>query len=239
MARMKAPRPVSRREELRRDSATTLFARLQGAYVSNKRAVTYAGVGLVVVVVGIVGYRYLQDVRAAQAEEALGGILFTYEDGDYRDALDGSESAVGLVDIVERYGSTPAGRMARFYAGDALFRLGEVAAAAEMFDGVRGGDNLIGASALAGEAAQMEADGELERAARLYSQAASRDGSGVWAPGYLMSAARAYETVGNFDAAEDLLLEIEDRYGDAFSEDELAFLLARVRAHQRRAERAS
>ncbi len=239
MARLKAPRAISKREELRKDAATTLFARVQGAYIDNKRLVTYAGAGVAVIVFGIVGYQYLQGVRATQAEEALGAIVFAYEDGDYRQALDGTENAAGLTEIVDRYGSTPAGRLARFYAGDALFRLRDVEAAAKMFEKISGSDNLIGASALAGEAAQLQADGDLEGAARLYARAASKDDSGIWAPGYLMSAARAHEEAGEFDEAEDVLLELEDRYGDIVSEDELAFVLARVRSRQRRADNAS
>ena len=239
MARLKAPRSISKREELRKDAATTFIARLQVLYVDNSRMFTYVGIGVVVAVFGYIGIRYLQGVRAEQAEEALGMIIFSYESGDYREALDGTATAIGLTEIVDRYGSTPAGRLAHFYAGDALFRLGEVDAAGDMFDGVSGGDNIIGASALAGEAAQLQMEGDLDGAARLYARAASKDESGIWAPAYLMSAARAYEDAGDFDEAEETLLELQEEFGDVVSEDELAFVLARVRSLQRRADAAS
>ena len=234
MATFKAPRTISKRGELRKDAATTLFARIQEAYTQHRRLAAGGAVTVAVLVFGFIGYQYLQAARGAQADEALGAIILTYEAEDYRTALDGSGAALGLLDIIDRYGSTPAGRLARFYAGDALFRLGDYDQAAELFGGIRGKENIVGASALAGEAAVNETNGSFEAAADLYRDAALADENAIWSPGYMHAAARAFERAGELAQAEEILQMMQDRYPSAERGDEVEFLLARVRAQMRK-----
>lgn len=239
MATLRAPKSISKRGELRKDAATTLFARLQVAYSQYRRQINGGAVAVAVLVCAVLGYRYLQGVRASQAGEALGATILVYESGDYRAALDGSGIAMGLLDIIDRYGGTPSGKLARFYAGDALFRLGDYDEAAELFEDVRGMDNMIGASALAGEAAHAEGDGDYVRAADLYRRAALLGENPIWSPGYLYAAARALEQAGELEEAEEVLLLIGDRFSTPEGEEELEFLLARVRAKMRVLQAAS
>lgn len=239
MATLKAPKSISKRGELRKDAATTLFARLQVAYSQYRRQINGGAVAVAVLVCAILGFRYLQGARASQAEEALGAIILVYESGDYRSALEGSGIAAGLLDIIDRYGSTPSGKLARFYAGDALFRLGDYEQAAELFEGVADMNNMIGASALAGEAADAEAGGEYVRAADLYRKAALAGENPIWSPGYLFAAARSLEQAGDLQEAEEVLLVIGDRFPAPETEEEVAFLLARVRAKMRQLQAAS
>lgn len=239
MATYKAPKSISKRGELRKDAATTLFARLQVAFAQYRRQINGGAVAVAVLVCAVLGYRYLQGARASQAEEALGAIILAYESGDYRTALDGSAFAAGLLEIIDRYGGTPSGKLARFYAGDALFRIGDYEEAAEFFADIGDMDNMIGASALAGAAADAEAGGEYGRAADLYRKAAQAGENAIWSPGYLLAAARSLEQAGDLEEAEEVLLLIGERYPSPDSEDELAFLLARVRAKMRQLQAAS
>src|SRR5690606_17436511 len=97
------------------------------------------------------------------------------------------------LEIADEYGSTDAGNLARFYAADALFRLGEYDRALEYFRKYDEDDGLIGASAIAGEAAIRENKGEYEAAGDLYRRAALHYENELRSPEYLLQAARAYE----------------------------------------------
>ncbi len=230
MATYKAPKTISRRTELRKDAATTAFVRIQDFFDEYKRLITYSGIGAVALAVVIVSYAFVQRTRAAQANEQLGGILLYYEQGDYRTALDGAIDLLGLADIVDQYGSTRPGSMARFYAADAAFRLGEYDQAFEWFKGFRGKDDMLGASALAGQAAVYEMREDYGEAGAYYERAARAHENALRSPEYLMKAARAYRKQGAFDKAEAVLLAVLTDYPDAEEATNIDFYLSYVRA---------
>ena len=230
MATYKAPRNISRRQELREDAVTTVWVRVQELYYEYQRLVYGIGIGVAVLLLGYFGYGYLQGMRADQAEEFLGGIILVYEAGEYQTALDGTATAPGLVEIVEDYGSTPSGNLARFYAADAAFRLGDYDRAFDYFRSFEGGDDMIAASALAGQAAVYEINEEYARGGDLFRRAASIVEDDLNSPGYLMAAGRAYEKAGDFEEAVDAYERIREEYPESTQAQDIDFVLARARA---------
>ena len=151
MATLKAPKTISKRNELRQDKAVTVFVRIQEfVYQNRTRAYGIAG-AVVLILLGIAGYAYWQSQRGVEAQNLLGGIVTVYEQGEYRQALDGVGDNPGLLAIAEDYGSSEAGNMARFYAADASFRRGEYDQALAYFEAFHKGSHIVGASAWAGE----------------------------------------------------------------------------------------
>ncbi|NNE34164.1 MAG: hypothetical protein HKN13_02940, partial [Rhodothermales bacterium] len=126
MSTLKPTKKISRRQELRQDTVVTFSARVWD-FVDKNRSIAYGVLGaIVLVVVGILGYQYLQAQRTAEAQEFLAPAVRLYEQGNYREALDGVGLQMGLTAIADEFGSTNAGNLAHFYAADALFRLGEL-----------------------------------------------------------------------------------------------------------------
>jgi len=233
MATMKAPKGISKRQELRKDAVTTVWVRLQELFYTY-RSVAYAGaVGIVVLTAGILGYSYLQDVREGQAEDALGEIISAYEAGEYEIALNGTEIIPGLMEIIEDYGSTGAGNMARFYAADAQFRMGEFDEALVLFQDFEGDEDLLGASALAGAADVLEIKGEYAEAGDLFEQAARTVDNDLISPGYWMEAGRAYEKAREFDEAIDAYETIQEDYPESLEALDIEFYLSRAQAGKR------
>ncbi len=228
MATLKAPKTISKRQELRKDAATTVFVKMQEFFYDNRTLIYGVVAGIVVVALAIVGYVFLQGQRDIQAQEQLGGIILVYEKGDYRGALDGTAEAPGLLTIIDDYGRLKTGNMARFYAADALFRLGEYDQALEFFQDFDGGNDIVGASALAGEAAIYEIKQDYARAGDLFRRAALLVENELRSPDYLMSAGRAYEKAEQYEDARDAYLLIQDRYPDSPTAQGLDFYLGRV-----------
>ena len=228
MATLKAPKTISRRQELRKDAVTTVWVRIQEVFYGNRGIAWAVAGGIVAIVAGILGWDFLQGARGVQADEALGGIIRTYENGDYQLALDGTATAVGLLEIIDDYGSTPAGNIARFYAADASYRLGDYETALEFFEDYNGGDDLLGASALAGQAAIYELSADFERAADLYVRAAEAVDNSLVSPIYWMSAGLAYEKAGVFEDAETAFRTIKDTYPESEEAKDIDFYLGRV-----------
>ena len=164
--------------------------------------------GIVVLALAIIAWRTWQDRRSEEGQRLLGSILTEYEQGNWQAALDGTDAAPGLLEIADDYGSTPTGEQATFFAADAYYQLGETDRALELFEDY-GGDGLLAASALAGQAAIVEAT-DAARAGNLFSQAAAEFASPASTPGYLLDAARAYRSAGDTESATEALQTVID-----------------------------
>ncbi|MCY3487914.1 MAG: hypothetical protein OXH34_05680, partial [Bacteroidetes bacterium] len=145
---MKAPKGVTgQRGSQRAESSKSWYTPILAAYYGNRNVFTGIAIVVIAVIAGIFGFNYIQSERNTQAQERLGAIILEYERGEYQVALDGSGETLGLLDIIDRYGSSPAGNTAKFYAGNALFELEEYEQALEQFEDFNAGDDFLGASA--------------------------------------------------------------------------------------------
>ncbi|MCY4158934.1 MAG: tetratricopeptide repeat protein [Bacteroidetes bacterium] len=228
MSNTKAPRRVIGQRST--EVSSSWYTPLLALYYGNRRILTGAAVGLIIVIAGVFGYNYIQGERDAQAQEYLGAIILEYERSEYRVALDGSGENIGLLDIIDRYGGTPAGNTARFYAGNAHFELEEYDLALKQFEGFNTEDDFLGASTTAGRAAIYELNGDFSNAGDLFRRAAGMGDNEIRAPYYLRSAARTYLKAGELDAAEDVILEAKDDYPDSDLINEFDFMLGQVLA---------
>lgn len=232
MSTLKPTRKVSRRHELREDTVTTFYAHALNFYEKNGRVVHLALVGLVAVIVLILGYNWYQ---SNQNEKALAEMAFAvdrYEDGAYRAALDGDITFTGLIEIADSYGATSAGNLARFYAADAFFRLGDYENALSYFRSYDKSSDYLGASALAGEAAILEEQGAYEEAGDLFRRAANLFPSEITSPEYLTDAARAYERAGEIVDAESALQDIQEDWPDSQAARNIEYDLSRLAAQK-------
>ena len=230
MSTLKPTRKVSRRHELREDTVITFYARALDFYEKNGRMVHLAAAGVVALVALVLAWGWYQ---SGQNEKALSEMAFAvdrYEDGDYRAALDGDITFTGLIEIADSYGGTAAGNLARFYAADAFFRLGDYENALRYFRAFDKSSDYLGASALAGEAAILEEQGEFEKAGDLFRRAANLFTSDITSPEYLMDAARAYEQAGAISKAEAALEDIREDWPDSQAARNIEFDLARLAA---------
>ena len=227
---LKPPKQVSRRQELREDTVVTAYARTMTMAEKYKGALIAAAVGIVVIFLGVLGYFFYLGNQSDLADEALGSVLPLYESGQYQEALDGTAETPGLLEVADEYGATDAGNLARFYAASALFQLERYDEARDFFAAYDGDDDLLGASALAGEAAVVEIGGDHAAAARLYERAAETYESAATAPAYYLDAARNYEAAGDYDAARAAYEAIEETYADAPEAANIPAYLARLDA---------
>ena len=146
------PRPVDHPDDEAYVPSTS-----RGADFFEDHRTTIIGVivGLLVLALAVIAWRSWQDRRSAEGQRLLGAILTEYEAGNFQAALDGTDTAPGLLEISDEYGSTATGEQATFFAADALYQIGEYDRALEYFEDYSGG-GILAASALAGQAAIAE-----------------------------------------------------------------------------------
>lgn len=235
MTALKTPEKTSRRRELRKNFFVDLYARALLFYQEYRRLMQGVGIVLLVAVLAIPGYIYYHQQQEQQANQQLGQILPTYEQSNYKQALDGTGNTAGLLAIADEYSNTDAGNLAAFYAADALYQLEEYDRALTYFQRFEKGNNFFGASAFAAQAAIYENRGEFQRAAELYEQAASRYQNKLTTPRYLLSAGQAYEEAGQYGAAVEAYQRILEEYPDSDQASAAKRYMARAKVRQERA----
>ncbi|MCY4233090.1 MAG: hypothetical protein OXE59_05045 [Bacteroidetes bacterium] len=232
MVNIKAPKGASSQSRARQaETRSSWYTPILALYYGNRNVLIGSAVGVILIVAGFFGYNYIQDTRNIQAQEFLGAILLEYEDSNYQIALDGNGEVLGLVDIIDRYGTTPAGNTAKFYAANAHFELQQYDLALELFESYDAKNDFLGASATAGRAAIYELREEYLRAGDLFKHAADMDDNNTLrAPYYLRSAARAYVESGDLESAIEVIHEAKENYPETDLLDEFNFMLGYVTA---------
>ncbi|MFP4228186.1 MAG: tetratricopeptide repeat protein [Salinivenus sp.] len=232
MTALKTPEKTSRRQELRRNWLVELYGRLLLFYEDNRTLAYGIGVGILALALSVPGYMYYQQQQSEQANEMLGQILPVYEQGNLGQALEGTGDTPGLLEIANQYEGTTAGNLAVFYAATALYEQEEYDRALEWYQRFEKGNDFISASALAGEAAIYETQGEFAQAATHYEDAAAQYENELTAPRYLLEAGQAHEEAGDYEAAASVYEAILNDYPDSDQVTDAERFLARAQARQ-------
>ncbi|MEM1094064.1 MAG: tetratricopeptide repeat protein [Bacteroidota bacterium] len=233
MSTLTPPSKISqkqKKQELREDAIVTTYARGLSFYDDYKNFIIAAGVGVVLAIAGFFGLSYMQAQNEAAAQAALAEAVRAYEAGNFQQALDGVNGALGLAGVADEYGSTDAGNLAAFYAADANFQLGNYDAALGYYEDFDAESNIVGASAIAGRADILMIQGEYAQAAGLYQRAASTYESDFTTPTYLVRAGEAHEAAGNYSAAVSAYETVLEDHADQASTLNVEVLLARAQA---------
>lgn len=218
---LKAQKKISKRE-LKQDALLMSVARATSFYETHKKNISI-GVGIVLaIIVGSYIYAKNKADNNERAIAALGSIYSYFDAGQYKLAIDGipERNIMGLKAIVENYGGTQSGEMARLYLAGAYFELGNYDEALKHFEEYSPHDELTAASRLAGIAGCHEAKGQYEQAAEYYEKAALNYPKDVAAAERLNAAAANYALAGKKDRALELYKKLKKEYPtSAFGRD--------------------
>ena len=81
---------------------------------------------IIVVVLAIFGVKkFIVEPREAEAQTAIFRAEQLFENDDYATALNGDGNNAGFMDIINEYGGTKTGNLARYYAGICYLNTGD------------------------------------------------------------------------------------------------------------------
>ena len=224
---MLRPKKKISRRELKEDALITWYVRLRTLYDTNRRAVSIAITALVVAVGALLLYMKTRADNNENAITALGSIFEMYDAGQYQTAIDGvpERNLKGLKSIVDNYGNSATGDLARFYLANAYYQLGRYDEALKAYDDYSPSGELLAVARLSGLGACEEAKGEYGKAAAQFEKAATQYPSDASAAEYLNDAARDYAQAGEKEKAIDLYRRIKKNYPtSAFARDADRFI---------------
>lgn len=191
-------------------------------FEQNGKKVVIALVVIVLLVAGGYAYKKLViDRGAATASELIveAQERFGVENPDFALALNGDEQGAGFLDVVEQYGSTAAGNLAKHYAGVCYLRLGDLENAEKylaQYSAVEGIPGEILNAQNLGLRGDVEVEkGDYAAAIALYKKAVSASKNELTAPLYLYKQILANVALGNKEAAQSCFDTLTAEYPTA------------------------
>ncbi len=204
-------------------------------FEENGRKIGYIFLGLLILAALIFGYRSLIVLpRAEKAAEMIAEAQYRFETTtpDFELALVGDENGAGFLDVIEKYGSTPSGNLAKHYAGICYLRQGDLENAAKylaMYSTVKGVPGaLVNAQnyGLQGDVAVEQ--GNYVAAVKFYEKAVAAADNNLTAPQYLRKAGLAEQAQGNTERAAEFYQRILTSYPASMEAREAEKLLGSV-----------
>ena len=191
----------------------------QEFFERNGKLVSGIVIGVVVVVLAIFGYtKLIRQPRAekAAAEMYVAQFRFEQANADYELALNGDEEGAGFLDIIDQYGSTPAGNLAAQYAGICYMKLVDWDNAAKYlakYKATKGVPNeVVNAENLGLQGDVCVQKGDYKKAISFFEKAAKVSDNDFTTPYYLKKAALAYMALGDKESAKKLFKQISIQY---------------------------
>ena len=179
----------------------------------NQKTLIICIVAILVVVLAIFGLRkwYFQPREVRAAEEMFAAEQW-FAQGDFDKALNGDDTFRGFLSVIDSYGSTKAGKLAKYYAGAAYLQQGNYDEAINWLKKYKGKDAFTRplAEMMLGDA-YME-KGETATAARLYTTAAGMADNDITTPTALFKAGMAYLQLGDKAKAAHCFNKVKQQY---------------------------
>jgi len=211
-------------------------------WVAGNQKIIYIIVGLaIVIVLGYLGYeRFIQTPKENeasnemfQAQQYFDSALAstgTQSDSLYNMALNGGEGKYGFLDVIDNYGSTSAGNLAKYYAGFSYLNTNRYQEAIDQLEDFESDDEILAALATGGIGDAFMQLEQPEEALNYYDKAASMRSNDFTAPRFLLKAAITSIQLGKGEKAADYLNKIKDEYADSPEAGQVAIYLGRAQA---------
>lgn len=181
---------------------------------NNSKKIIYGIIAIALVVAAVLGIKHGYLIPK---EKKASAALFKGEQYFARDsfalALNGNGADYeGFEAIINQYGGTDAGNLAKAYAGICYYKMGETQKALDMLKSFSGSDNMI-SPAITGLIGDCYVNlGDAKQGISYFEKAAKQADNEVVSPVYLKKAGIAYESLKQYKDAVKAYTTIKDKY---------------------------
>lgn len=212
-------------------SITERLSKTERYIEDNKKSL---GIIIGVVLLLVIGYLAYIKFIVGPAEEKARGQMFTaeryFEQDSLKKAIDGDGNFPGFKQIIEDYGSTKSGNLARYYLGMSYLKMGKFQEAIDNLNSYDGEDEITSVMAIGAVGDAYMELGKTEDAIKQYQKAASEKKNNFTSPIYLMKSGMAFETLGKYNEALQAYEQIKKEYPNTAEGSESAKYIARAKA---------
>lgn len=212
------------------DSSEAVIAKAKDFWTRNQRIIMILSTVIIVAIVGYYGYNnFVQKPKEEKALDAIFKAEEYYRMDSVQKALNGDGLNLGFVKVIDKYGGTKAGNLARFYAGDCYLRTGDFNNAVKHLKDFSTSARQIQARAykLLGDA--YSELGRNDEAIASYKKAAYHfTDDNINSAEYLFFAAALAEKTGKTKEAIELYKELKDKFPGTQQSNEADKYLAKL-----------
>jgi TolA-binding protein len=224
---MLTPKKKLTRHQVKEDKLVTMYFKANDYLNKHTREITYAVIGIVGVLA--LSFYLVREKRMAEenASVELAKAKMEYIRRDYTKTVD------ILKKLIENYGGTRSAGMGTIYLAQSYLRLQDhpnAEAAFKSYLDDYNDDNILSGAAAAGIAATYDERKDYPKAAELYEKAANDYSDSMFAPTWLMDAARCYAQAGNKQSAQQVVKKIIETYPKTTILDDAKSYLAELGA---------
>ncbi|MGL4328777.1 MAG: tetratricopeptide repeat protein [Tannerellaceae bacterium] len=140
---------------------------------------------------------------------------------------------LGFEGIIDQYGSTNAGNLAKAYAGICYFKLGDNQKAIDVLKSFSSKDKMI-SPAITGLIGDCYVNmGNTKEGIDYFVKAAKEANNNTISPEYLKKAGRAYESLGEYNKAVEVYTSVKDNYPLSMDAADIDKYIARAQNQQK------
>jgi len=192
------------------------------AWVEKNQKYILGIIGVVAIcVLGYLAYQeYIQKPKEIEATNEMyqaqtyfeQALTATAKDSLFNLSLSGVEGKYGFLDIIDKYGSTDAANLSKYYAGMAYLNTNNYKEAINYLDGFSSDDAMLGPLAKGGIGDAFVQLGQDDKALSYYESAASMSVNDFTTPRFLLKAGNTALKLGKTNKAIKHFTEITDNY---------------------------
>ena len=213
MAKKNAP---AQQDNLGFDNVEQTLTKTEQFLENNAKQVGIVVGAVVAVVLAFFAYNtYVVAPKVAESGTEMAQAIKWFEADSMDLALNGNGANYGFLDIMDEYGSTPAGNSAHYYAGLAYFATGDFESAIETLDSYNASNTATGAMALGVIGDAFAELGQMDDAADYYQKAAKSTDNAFTTPLFLWKAGLALEANDEASKAVNLYERIAEDYPES------------------------
>lgn len=196
------------------DKLLTTYYNARDYFETHKKNIYIGLTVLVVVIAGVILYFNKKSANEDNAAVALSKVQNAYDMQDFKTAMNGDSlgSFKGLVYIVNEYGSTPSGELAKILLANCYYYSKDYGNAERLYKDYGGNNEILKAAALAGVAAVLETNGNFPDAAKQYEKAADVNKEIANNDEYLYYAIRNYSKANDQENVKRVIKELKADY---------------------------
>lgn len=196
----------------------------------NKNIIFYVVLGIIVIVLGFFGYKkYILSPKEKEAQAQMFFAEQYFEKDSIKLAMEGDGQNPGFIQIVDEYGSTKSGNLAKYYLGLCYLKTGDFENAINYLEKFDADDHIVGPMAIGVTGDAYMELGNTEEALSKYLEAADKNKNNFTTPMFLMRAAWCYEMLGKYDKAIELYERIRKEHTRSFESRDTEKYIARAK----------
>ena len=199
---------------------------------NNSKKIIYGIIAVALVVGAVLGFKhgYLIPQEKKAAAAIFKGEQYFAKDS-FNLALNGNGADfLGFEGIIDKYGSTASGNLAKAYAGICYFKMGDTKNAIARLKSFSGDDSMI-SPAVEGLIGDCYVNmGDVKEGISYFEKAAKKADNIVISPVYLKKAGIAYENLKQYDAAVKAYTTIKEKYYNSTEAADIDKYIARASA---------